>query len=209
MAIFLVCGVTRWIRKGWGMKRLLGAFSILWGVLGFVNAAAAQDNAYTVNPGDVLHISVWKEDGLDRDTVLVLPDGSMQFPLVGNLMAGGKTVPELQTAISERIAKLIPDASVSVAVKEALGNVVDVIGQVNKPGELVLSHRTTVMQALSMAGGLTPYASHGKVIVLRRKDDGEISIPFPYDEISRGESLGQDMLLIPGDVIVVPDASLF
>lgn len=190
------------------MKRLVGATMAVGMLLAFIGQAqAAQDN-YTINPGDVLQITVWKEDGLDRE-VVVLPDGSLQFPLVGTIAANGKTIPELQDMLSEKLAHYIHDSSVTVAVKAALGNVVDVIGQVNKPGELVLGHRTTVMQALSIAGGLTPYASHGNIIILRRNGDGETSIPFPYDEVSRGASLEHNVVLHPGDVIVVPDASLF
>jgi len=186
-------------------------FATLWfaiGLLGFVHAVQAAPDNYTINPGDVLQITVWKEDGLDREA-LVLPDGSLQFPLVGNISAVGKTVPELQEILRTKLATLISDVSVSVSVKAPLGHVVDVIGQVNKPGELVLSHRTTVMQALSIAGGLTPYASRGNIIILRREGESEISIPFPYNDVSQGESLDRNIILVPGDVIVVPNASLF
>jgi polysaccharide export outer membrane protein len=169
--------------------------------------ARAADADYKLNPGDVLQVTVWKEDGLDRE-VLVLPDGTINFPLVGTLPARGKTAGELQAALKKGIEPMIHDAYVTVAVKAALGNVVDVIGQVNKPGELILSHRTTAMQALSMAGGLTPFASHSKIIILRREGDKEISIPFPYDDVSEGDSLDKDMALSPGDVIVVPNSSL-
>jgi len=187
--------------------RLSLAILVLGLALGRSVTAASQES-YTINAGDVLQITVWKEDGLDRE-VLVLPDGSVQFPLVGNVSAAGKTVSDLQADIKTKLSTLIPDNSVSVAIKAALGHVVDVVGQVNKPGELVLGHRTTVMQALSMAGGLTPYASHSDIIILRREGDTETATPFPYDDVSRGQSLDRDLLLRPGDVVVVPNASLF
>ncbi len=171
-------------------------------------AAAAVEPDYVLNPGDVLQVTVWKEEGMDRE-VLVLPDGSISFPLAGTLQARGKTPAQLQSEIATRLQKYIPDASVSVSVKAALGNIVDVIGQVNKPGELVIGHRITVMQALSMAGGLTPYASEGKILILRMANGKETAIPFPYDDVKRGQSLDKDIVLSPGDVVLVPSAGLF
>lgn len=171
-------------------------------------AAKAMEANYLINPGDVLQITVWKEEGLDRE-VLVLPDGSVSFPLVGTLEARGKTPIQLQSEIVARLQKYIPDASVAVSVKAALGDVVDVLGQVNKPGEFVVGHPVTVMQALSMAGGLTPYASESKIIILRVVDGKESAIPFPFDEVKRGRSLDKDIVLWPGDVVMVPSAGLF
>ena len=189
------------------MKTLYGVTALL-SLLLLSRAATAAETDYVLNPGDVLQVSVWKEDGLDRE-VLVLPDGTVDFPLIGSVAAAGMTPSQLQQKIKAGLATYIPDASVNVSVKAALGNVVSVIGQVTKPGELVLSHRTTVMQALSMAGGLTPYASKGKIIIVRHRSDKDASIPFPYDDVSRGRSLDSDIVLSPGDVIIVPDASLF
>jgi polysaccharide export outer membrane protein len=170
--------------------------------------ARADEPGYTLNPGDVLQITVWKEDGLDRE-VLVLPDGSVSFPLVGSLPAKGRTPAQLQADLKSRIEPLVHDAYVTVAVKAALGFNVDVLGQVNKPGELILSHRTSVTQALSMAGGLTPYASHSSIIVIRQDAQGnKTAIDFPYDDISSGQSLDKDIELKAGDVVMVPTASL-
>ncbi len=170
--------------------------------------AIAADADYAINPGDILQITVWKEDGLDKET-LVLPDGTISFPLIGSLTARGKTVAALQQEIKTKLATDIPDAAVTVVVKMANGNVVDVIGQVNKPGEINTGHRVTVMQALSMAGGVTPYAATGKIKILRRDSSGaETAIKVPYDDLMKGESLDKDVVLSPGDVVVVPEASL-
>ena len=170
--------------------------------------ALAADADYVINPGDILQITVWKEDGLDRET-LVLPDGTISFPLIGTLTARGKTVALLQQEIKSKLTSDIPDAAVTVVVKMANGNVVDVIGQVNKPGEINTGHNVTVMQALSMAGGVTPYAATGKIKVLRRDSSGaETAIEIPYDKIMKGEALDKDIILVPGDVVVVPEASL-
>jgi polysaccharide export outer membrane protein len=156
----------------------------------------------------VLQITVWKEADMDRE-VLVLPDGTVSFPLIGSFRAEGQTPAQVQSLIRQKLQSLIPDASVTVLVKAALGHSVSVIGQVAKPGELVMSHQLTVMQALSQAGGLTPFASEGGIIILRRVSGKETSIPFPYDEVVRGRSLDRNIALLPGDVVVVPTASLF
>ena len=163
---------------------------------------------YKIAAGDVLQVTVWKEEGLDQEE-LVLPDGTISFPLIGSLPVQGQSPAAVQGAIKDRLAKLIPDAAVTVMVKAALGHTVSVIGQVLKPGEIVMGHDLTVMQALSQAGGLTPYASEDHIIVLRRENGHESPIPVPYKDIARGEDLDQDVLLQLGDVVVVPTAGLF
>jgi polysaccharide export outer membrane protein len=162
---------------------------------------------YVIAPGDVLQITVWKEDGLDQE-VIVLPDGTITYPLIGSLNAAGESPAQLQVAIKEKLKTLIPDAAVTVMVKAALGHTVSVIGQVTKPGELVMGHYLTVMQALSQAGGLTPYASEDHIIILRRANGVEHSIPFPYRDVISGDDLDKDISLNPGDVVVVPTAGL-
>jgi len=189
------------------MKKALNLLFLMLGLIPCAQAYAAND-PFTVLPGDVLQISVWKEEGLDRE-VIVLPDGSITFPLVGNISVQGDTPVAVQDKVKSKLGKLIPDASVSVSVKAALGHTVSVVGQVAKPGELVINHNLTGMQALSQAGGLTPYASESHIIVLRHEDGKETSIDFPYDDISGGDDLDKDIVLNPGDVMVVPTASLF
>lgn len=173
------------------------------------SAMAAPEADYRLNPGDLLQVTVWKEDGMDRET-LVLPDGTISFPLIEAVKARGHTVTEVAAEIKEALTGMIPNATVTVVVKAALGNVVDVIGQVNKPGEMQAGHRLTVMQALSLAGGLTPYAADSRISILRRKEDGtEESIRFKsYSDVLDGEELDKDIVLEPGDVVVVPAASL-
>ena len=172
-------------------------------------AMTVHGDSYKIIPGDVLQIDVWKEDGLNQE-VLVLPDGMITFPLVGSFSVLNMSPEAVQATLKEKLKQYIPDATVTVSVKAALGHTVSVIGQVTKPGEFIMSHGLTVMQALSQAGGLTPYADEGGVIVLRRTIEGaETSIAVPYDDISRGRDLAQDIVLTPGDVVVVPTTSLF
>jgi polysaccharide export outer membrane protein len=168
----------------------------------------AMDPSYAIIAGDILQITVWKEETLDRE-VIVLPDGTINFPLVGSVQVQGLTPAKAQTAIKEKLLNFIPDASVAVSVKATLGHTVSVIGQVNKPGEIIMGRRFTVMQALSQAGGLTPYARENRIIILRRVDGEEISIPFPYNDIAAGRDLEQNIFLKPGDVVVVPTSGLF
>lgn len=185
--------------------------TILFLVAFFVSAhnAAADEAPYTILPGDVLQVSVWHEEGLDRET-LVLPDGTISFPLIGSFLVKGSTPQEVQATVKQKLARLVPDASVTVTVKSAQGHSVSVIGQVAKPGEFVMGHRMTVMQALSQAGGLTPYASESRIIILHTDADGkQTSRKFPYSAVVRGNELDKDVILNPGDVVVVPAAGLF
>lgn len=166
-------------------------------------AQAQAQAAYTVQPGDVLEISVWKEPDLQRQ-VLVRPDGAFSFPLVGEVDSRGKTVADLNKIVSERLTRYISGAVVTIAIQEIKGNKIFVIGQVNKPGEFIVNPSVNIMQALSMAGGMTPFASVNDIVVLRGQGKAQTATPFRYAEVSRGRSLGQNIQLISGDVVVVP-----
>ena len=163
----------------------------------------AQEAAYSVKPGDLLQVSVWKEPELQRP-VLVRPDGAFSFPLAGEVDARGKSISDLQKLLTERLRKYISDPVVTVSVQEVRGNKVYVIGQVNKPGEFIVNPSVDVMQALSMAGGGTAFASLGNIVVLRRKSGQQTAIPFKYTEVLKGRELDQNIMLEAGDVVVVP-----
>jgi polysaccharide export outer membrane protein len=165
-------------------------------------AAPIQD-PYTVKPGDVLSISVWKEPDL-QGPVLVRPDGTFSFPLCGQVDARGKTVADLNNLVTERLRKFISDPVVTVSIQDVKGNKVYVLGQVNKPGEFIVNPRVDVMQALSMAGGTTPFASLGEIVILRRSEGGQQALPFKYADVARGRNLQQNIMLQAGDVVVVP-----
>lgn len=172
-----------------------------------VNHAEARE--FVILPGDILQVTVWKEDGMDRE-VLVLPDGSITFPLVGTVFIGGKTPFEAQHEIMQRLAMYIPDASVDVSVKSPMGHRVSVLGQVNTPGDILLDGNLNVMQAISKAGGLTPYADDGDIVVIRTLADGKkIKLPYPYDDLVRGRHFDKDISLEPGDIVVVDTDGLF
>jgi polysaccharide biosynthesis/export protein len=162
------------------------------------------DVAYTVKPGDTLTVSVWKEPDL-QGPVLVRPDGMFSFPLAGQMDARNKTVGELQQELTTKLKKYISDPVVTVSIQEIKGNKVYVIGQVQKPGDFVVNPRVDVMQALSMAGGATPFAALGDIMILRRTDTGQQQAqPFKYTDVVRGRNLQQNIILQAGDVVVVP-----
>lgn len=188
--------------------RTLGAVGML-----FAFAAFAQENGegeaapdvreYLVQPGDLLHISVWNEAGLDQD-VLVRPDGGFSFPLAGDLSAIGKSVEDLRVEITERLERYIPGLVVTVSVQEINGNKIYVLGQVNNPGVFVMNPRIDVLQALSVAGGTTAFASTNDILIFRRENGTQVVLPFRLDQVMRGDNLEQNILLESGDIVVVP-----
>jgi polysaccharide export outer membrane protein len=161
------------------------------------------DESYKVLPGDMLRISVWGEENLD-DEVLVRPDGAISFPLCGDISARNRSVTELQEDITERLSRYISDPVVTVSVAQVLGNKVYVIGQVNRPGDYVVNPRVDVLQALTMAGGTTPFASLNDIKILRRTGDRQEAFQFRYDDVIKGRNLEQNVILQSGDVVVVP-----
>jgi polysaccharide export outer membrane protein len=170
-------------------------------------AAPPQTTAaetYPLQAGDVLTVSVWKEQELQSE-VLIRPDGGMSFPLAGDLRAAGRTVDEVRAELELRLVKYIPDVVVTVAVKTVLGNRIYVIGKVMHPGDFALGRPTDVMQALSLAGGATPFADLNGIRILRRAENGRIvAIPFRYKDVQRGRHLEQNIMLNGGDTVVVP-----
>ena len=165
--------------------------------------AQSSDAAYRIRPGDRLFISVWKEEGLAQ-AAIVRPDGGFTFPLAGELNARDKTVAAVAEEIRARIIRFIPEALVSVDVAELRGARVYIIGQVQMPGEFTMLSALDVIQALSMAGGLTAFASPGDIRILRRNAQGQTAIPFNYNSVIRGRDLEENIPLQDGDVIIVP-----
>src|SRR6266568_3091916 len=143
---------------------------------------------YQIGPEDVLEISVWKEEGLKKE-VLVRPDGGISFPLAGDMQAAGKTARQLQQEITQRLEKFIADPVVSVAVTKIAGNKIYVIGRVNKPGEFAPGRYVDVLQALTMAGGLTPFAAENDIKILRKNTEKDTVFTFRYSEVKAGDKL--------------------
>lgn len=158
---------------------------------------------YSVQPGDVLDIMVWKEDQLQLE-VLVRPDGFISFPLVGEVMVKGKTFPQIQELIADRLRKYIAEPLVSVSAKQLINKKIFVMGKVNKPGEYVIDRTIDVVQALALAGGLTAFASPNDIKILRRDNLGnQQTLTFRYGDVEEGQ-IRQNIVLQSGDSVVVP-----
>ncbi|WP_413934493.1 polysaccharide biosynthesis/export family protein [Nitrospira sp. BLG_1] len=165
--------------------------------------ASQFEPGYRLGAEDVLLVSVWKDEQLTRE-VVVRPDGMFSFPLVGDIQAENQTVEDIRGELVKRLTKYIPNPNVSVAVTKVASYKVYVVGRVNKPGEYVIGHYTDVLQALSLAGGLTPFAGENDIKVMRRVRGGQQAIPFRYGDIRKGRDLEQNILLQRGDVVMVP-----
>lgn len=163
--------------------------------------AFAQD--YRIQASDILQISVWKEPDLQAE-VIVRPDGKFSFPLAGEVTAKSKTIEEVRTAVAAQIKSFIPDPVVTVSLQQSLGNRIFVLGKVNRPGEFPLTQDLDVMQALALGGGLVTFADDKEISILRRNNGQQTAIKFNYRELEYGTNLEQNVLLEPGDVVVVP-----
>lgn len=180
---------------------------------GLMNPALAQDRQraaqvvegasdYMIGPDDALDIAVWKEETLQRK-VVVRPDGKISFPLIGEIPAASRSAEDLQQEITVRLKKYIPDPVVTVVV-EKVAYKIYVIGEVKNSGQYQVGHYLDVVQALALAGGLTPYAAENKIKILRRENGVERVIQFEYGKVESGSDLKQNIILKRGDVVVVP-----
>ena len=177
---------------------ILSVFMLIAGL----DLVSAQTQ-YLVQPGDVLGILVWQEPDLTSD-VTVHPDGLFTSPLIGELQASNRPISEIQKDVTKSLNRYIPDPTVTISLKESVGNQIYVIGQVNSPGVFNVTQLPDVMQALSLAGGMTAYASQNKINILRRDNEKQTAIGFRYGDVEKGESLEQNIILQHGDVVVVP-----
>jgi len=196
------------------LKRVVRLFVVAGMMLCSINSYAEENEntvtapiekkSYKINPGDIIEINVWKEEGMIQE-VLVRPDGGISFPLVGDITAENLSLVEIEQVISDKLSKYLADPVVTVSAKQLLGNKIYVIGQVNKPGEYIVNRYVDVMQVLSMAGGMTPFAAVNDILILRRDINGkQQAIEFEYGELEDGDELEQNIVMQAGDVVVVP-----
>ena len=167
-------------------------------------SSSSAGSTYQIGPQDVLQISVWKDEILSRE-VIVRPDGYISFPLIGEVLAEGRPVGDLGKEMNERLTKFVSDPRITIAVSQVNSFKIFVIGKVNSPGGFQIGQYTDVMQALSLSGGLTPFAREGSIKVLRRGRQGDqTTFPFDYGEVLKGQNLEQNIVLQRGDVVMVP-----
>ena len=160
-------------------------------------AAVAAD--YKIGPADVLKIQVWSEDKFSG-LFTVDQDGKFVYPLIGELTAGGLTTAEVKESVEKSLMKYVVKPRVDVTVQEVQSKKYYLNGLVNHPGEYLLAVPTTLLQAISKAGGLQDFANQKKIYILR----GSTKIPFNYKEVSQGKRMEQNVLLQPGDQVFVP-----
>jgi polysaccharide export outer membrane protein len=174
----------------------------------FMQSAHADEStpavgSYKIQPGDVLEISVWREDNLLKQ-VLVRPDGGISFPLAGDIHAAGESVSALEQQLTDKLTRYIPDPVVTVSMQQLSGNKIYVVGKVARPGEYVANSYVDVVQAIAMAGGMTTFASVNKIKIVRRMGENLEAYSFRFSDIEDGENLEQNIILQSGDIVVVP-----
>lgn len=164
---------------------------------------ATADPNYVIGAQDVLDVSVWKEPEVSR-IVPVRPDGKISLPLLNDVQAAGLTPAQLAAQITVNLKKYVTSPQVTVIVTTINSQRVYILGEVTRPGAFPMLPGMTVMQALSSAGGFTPFAKMKSIYVLRQENGKKVKYPFNYKEAISGKNAEQDILLRAGDTIVVP-----
>jgi polysaccharide export outer membrane protein len=211
-----------WKRSAIG-TRALAAWCGIVGLAGSVVGAQAQQPAgsngaapgdaavastplpadYVIGPEDVLGIVFWRDQDMTGD-VTVRPDGMVTLPLIGDLSAAGMTPEALRMQVQTAAAKYVQDATVTVVVRQIHSRKVFITGEVRLPGAYPLTGPRTVMQLIAVAGGLNEFADAKKITVMRTEQGRELILKFNYNEVAHGKKLEQNILLKPGDTVVVP-----
>ena len=193
------------MNRGFCAALFIALAGILASTATYAQDAAGEDAAgdYMLHAGDSITVSVWKELELQRK-VIIRPDGRFSFPLAGEVQAAGRSADQIRQDIESKLTKYIPEAVVAVMVEDVSGNRIYVIGQVTKPGMYVMNPQITVLQALSLAGGGTPFAKLDNISVIRGTGTAQKVLPFRYDQVIEGKALQQNITLQSGDVVLVP-----
>jgi len=183
--------------------------SLLILFIGFLTASQATaqqtEPGYRLNPGDRLQISVWREENLSRQLV-ILPDGTIGFPLIGVVKLSGLTVAEAEGLLNEKLGETIRNPNATVVVNSVEGNRAYILGRIVRPGGYVLQSDMTVPQIISLAGGFTEFAKESKIAVIRRVNGRVERIGIDLDQLLKGEldEKVANLSLRAGDVVVVP-----
>lgn len=191
----------RTIREVVMFKKII--FSLLVTSILSFGSAFALDQTYRLKEGDALDISVWGEETLQKEAI-VLPDGSITFPLAGRVAVEGATVVEVEQKMTEKLKKYLPDPQVTVVVSGIQGNQIFILGKVETPGPVLMTGPMTVMQALSLTGGFDKFADLDSIKVLRNVNGTQKVIPVNYSALIKGQNLQSNVTLIAGDTILVP-----
>jgi polysaccharide export outer membrane protein len=165
--------------------------------------SASTDPGYRIGPEDVLQIDVWKEADFSSSSP-VRADGKISVPLLNDVQAAGLTPTQLAASLRDQLSKYVVEPKITVSVTQMNSRKAYVMGEVNRQGIVRLQSNLTVLQAISSAGGLAPFANGKKIYVLRSRGGEQLKLPFNYDAVIKGKHAEQNIVLQPGDTIVVP-----
>ena len=182
------------------------AASVLGGGIARAQAPPPVENpaaSYIIGPDDVLSVLFWRDKDMSYD-VVVRPDGKISLPLVNDIQAGGLTPSQLRDNVNTIARRYVEEPSVTVVVKQINSRKLFITGQVEKPGPYPMSGPTTVLQLISMAGGLKEFTDGKRILIMRTKDGKQTGRLFNYRQVTSGKHLEQNIELQPGDAVVVP-----
>ena len=168
-------------------------------------SATTVPGEYRVGPSDVLGISIWRQPDLSLGGVPVRPDGKISIPLAGEIEVAGLTALEINEVVTERLKEYVAEPQVTIMVVQVNYPVVFIIGEVNRPGPIPIRQNTTMLQAISLAGGFTTFADRDDIHIVRREGGRNYRIPFDYEDAIKAKEGNEDLYVRPGDVIVVED----
>ena len=165
--------------------------------------ASKSEDDYLIGPGDLLSVDIWKEPELSKQVTVRL-DGKISLPLVNDINAAGLTSAELRDRLTEKYKDFVDFPEISVTVVQSNSKKIYILGKVTTPGEYPLQKYMTVVQAISLAGGLAQWADSSDVKLIRKIKGTERTFRVDYDAIVSGEDSSQNVLLQPDDTIFVP-----
>ncbi|MCB2183531.1 MAG: polysaccharide export protein [Desulfobulbaceae bacterium] len=176
---------------------------LLWPLSLSAGQLAEMGNDYLIGVGDVIEVQVWQEPDLSR-TVTVRLDGKISLPLTGDVEAVGKTTTELDVFLEKRLSELVTEPAVSVILAESKSRRYYVVGQVGQPGEFPIDYPLSILQAIARSGGFLEWAKREEIKVVRRKSGADEFLSFNYESFVKGRNLEQNVLIQPGDTVIVP-----
>jgi polysaccharide export outer membrane protein len=190
--------ITHWIL-------LFGIVMILstWNTVVYAGQIDGAESDYRIGIGDVIEIQVWHEPDLSR-TLTVRLDGRISLPLLGDIDTAGKTTSELDNYLEKKFSEVVTEPAVSVILMESRSRRYYVVGQVMQPGEFPIEHPITILQAIARSGGFQEWAKRERIKVVRRSGDHERLLELDYDAFVDGKNLKQNLVITPGDTIIVP-----
>lgn len=188
------------------LAALLTAVPFLGAALGQDQAAPSRPESsadYEIGPGDLLQLFVWKEPELTREVTVRL-DGKISVPLLGDVTAAGLSPQHLGEELARSLSRFVETPRVTIGVSQAVSSRFYVLGQVGKPGEFRLAVPTTVLQGLALAGGFREFAKTDDIVIIRQQRGPQVVLSVNYKKLAEGKDVSQNVLLKPGDTIVVP-----